>query len=152
MMDAILRKLRGAVGTAVTWAIGWAVVAFLVFSVIRLVGVGSAPFAEFVGVLTAITAASGFVAGGIFSLGLATFHRDRRLEDLRVGPMAGLGAVAAVLLPGLAAVSGLFEYTPLTLRGTLVLGTAIAVLGGVTGGGLVKIAKGADADRLPPVE
>jgi len=151
-MDGMLRKLRGAFGTAVTWAIGWAVIAFALFSILRVVGVGSAPFAEFVGVLTTITAASGFIAGGVFSLGLATFHRNGRLDDLRVGPMAALGAVAAVLLPGVAVVSGLFEYTPLTLRGTLVFGAAVAVLGGVTGGGLVKIARGADADRLPPGE
>lgn len=151
-MKGLLRRLRGAVGTAVTWAIGWAVITFPIFAVLHVVGVGSAGFGEFVGVLTTIASASGFIAGGIFALGLATFHRDRSLDELRVIPMAVLGAAAAIVLPGLAIASGFFEYTPLTWRGTIVFGTAMAVLGSATGGGLVKIAKGADGQRLPPGE
>lgn len=147
-MNGLMRRLRGAAGTAVTWAVGWAVVALPFTVVMWLLGGSDLPLMETLGPLTAIAAGSGFVSGGIFSLGLAALGRNRSLEDLNVAPMAALGAAAAVVLPILAFASGLFEYTPLTWQGAAVFTAAMAGLGGATGGGLVKIAKGADAERL----
>ncbi len=151
-MDGMLRKLRGALGTAVTWAIGWAIAAVPLTTIMWLLGGSDLPLLDTVGPLTAISAGSGFISGGLFSLGLATLGRSRSLEELRVAPMALLGAGAAIVLPIIAFASGLFEYAPITWRGATIFTSVMAVLGAATGGGIVKIAKGADAQRLSPGE
>jgi hypothetical protein len=63
-----VRKLRGALGTAVTWAVGWAAGGFalaviLVFLIPGLAGIESGTFADLAPVLTIIGGVSGMLGG-----------------------------------------------------------------------------------------
>ena len=152
-MDGLIRKLRGAFGTAVTWAIGWGALALPLSSVMWFLGGSDASFVDTVGAISAVAAGSGFLAGGVFSLGLAAFGRNRRLEDLKVLPMALLGALAAAALPVAIALYGLAAMPfGLDWDVLLTIGTVLTGFGALTAGGLLKIAQGGDTERLPPGE
>ena len=82
-MKKWLRRLRGAVGMGLTWAVGWAITGVLV-------GVASlllpnlpwdAFFAVFDAPLPAL-AIPGFVGGAIFSMVLGVVGRRRRFHEL----------------------------------------------------------------------
>ena len=92
-MKGFLRRLRGIVGTGLTWALGWAG-ATTVFSVIL-----GAPLGRLVGVATT-GAIFGFIAGGTFAVILSIAERHHSLADLsvrRVALWGGIGGVALVL-------------------------------------------------------
>jgi hypothetical protein len=147
------RKLRGALGTAVTWAIGWASLAVPGSSLMWVLGGSDATFLETVFALTAMAAGSGFLAGGVFSLGLAAFGRNRSLEELKVLPMALLGGIAAALLPITVGIYGLLEPSFIAEWDVLfMVGGVLTGFGAVTAGGLLKIAKGGGAAQLTPGE
>jgi hypothetical protein len=154
-MNGWIRKLRGAFGTAVTWAIGWAALAVPASGLLWVLGGSDATFLETIGAVTAMAAGSGFLAGGVFSFGLAAVGRNRSLEDLNVLPMALMGGLAAAVLPIAVGIWALFDPVFLLLVDWDVLlpvGATLTAFGAVTAGGLLRIAKGGDADRLPPGE
>ena len=115
-MKKWLRRLRGAVGMGLTWAVRWAITGVLV-------GVASlllpnlpwdAFFAVFDAPLPAL-AIPGFVGGAIFSMVLGVVGRRRRFHELSLPRFAAWGALGGVLLSlvpaamvtvGLATVSG----------------------------------------------
>ncbi len=163
-MDGLIRKLRGAFGTAVTWAAAWVVLTFPLSSIQWLLDDSFLRFSYWssVGLGAAVAAASGFLAGGVFSIAVAGFGRHRRLEDLSTARMALLGAAAAAVVPVVlvaldqTGTLGLFlpEGWDLVLDwgGAALMGGVLAALGGATAGGLIRIAKSADREPLPPGE
>lgn len=92
-MKGFLRRLRGIVGTGLTWAIGWAG-STTVFSVIL-----GTPLSRLAGV-AATGAIFGFIAGGTYAVILSIAERRHSLADLslrRVALWGGIGGVALVL-------------------------------------------------------
>lgn len=108
MLRALLRKLRGIAGMALSWAIGWGAVFGLTAGLIGLFGLTPAPGMSQVVAAFQVTiffgtmgAVLGFLTGSVFSLVLMAAERKRRLSDLRTPRFALWGAAAGgmALLP-----------------------------------------------------
>jgi uncharacterized membrane protein len=116
-MKKWLRRIRGAVGTGLTWAVVWAVVA-------GLIGMLVDPDGSMDEMWPAIGAYPGFLGGVVFSALLAVAARRRGLDDLSLGRVAAWGAGAGFLV-------GVIPFTigdptteiPLWLLAVLVIGT-----------------------------
>lgn len=136
----MLRKLRGALGTALTWAVGWAVTAFAASSVAFLF-IGRGLWLDLVLQTTAAAAIFGLAGGATFSLVLGAIPWRRRLTELRARRMALWGAGAGLLAPvaltffavatGARAQADVLAFVMLLFSG----------LGAATAGGTVKLAQ-----------
>ncbi len=157
-MRLILRRLRGALGNAVTWAVAWFGTGFLFITAVNVLKLGF--FRQYVGFslssaleYAATMAVVGFVTGGAFSLYVATAFRDKRLQDLSPARFALGGGLVAVLLSlgVLGVVTGFDVFLLKDLIWPILLP---AVLGSVTGYGSIKLAQKAlpGAERAPELE
>jgi hypothetical protein len=90
-MRQLIRRLRGVIGTGLTWALGWAGFSAVVGAIF---GAFSIPRLALVG------GAMGFIAGGAFGLILSITERRRRLEDLSLRRIALWGGLGGVLVAG----------------------------------------------------
>ncbi len=138
----LLKRLRGVLGTALTWATGWGVLG----AGLHLVAVALGWFGLF-GVTLASDvighALIGFLGGAGFSMGLLLTERRGSLAQLSVGRSAAWGGVAglvgsAVVLATLGGFGMLPSLAPVLLAGS--------VLGAVSGGGMSAVARAS----LPP--
>ena len=94
-----LKRIRGAFGMGLTWAIGWAVAGVLI-------GVSSnvftgLPWDSFFDVFDAplpALAIPGFVGGALFSIVLSIAGRHRKFDELSVPTFAAWGAFGGLLL------------------------------------------------------
>lgn len=144
MMKSILRRMRGALGTAVTWAVAWAGGGFglaaLLFMASPRLGLGL--FADAAPMITLLAGATGFVGGTVFSAVLGTVHGRRSLADLSAVRIALWGGLAGMLVPlGVIAGAAIWGAVPLSVGS---LGTAALVFGGLgaaTGGGTIMLAQ-----------
>lgn len=98
-MQRWLRRIRGAVGMGLSWAIGWAAVGLLigVSSVLLPRLPWDAFFAVFDAPLPAL-GVPGFFGGALFSVVLGIAGRRRSFDELSVGRVAGWGALGGLLL------------------------------------------------------
>jgi hypothetical protein len=139
-----LKRIRGAIGTGVTWAVGWALAGLAIgVSSLLLPGpVWDAFFAVFDAPLPAL-AVPGFFGGLIFSVVLGVAARHRRIDELpmaRVMTWGALGGALLSLVPGtmvalgLATIAegahGVWQFTaligpPLTLSSALSAGATL---------------------------
>ena len=128
----MLRKLRGALGLALTWAVAWGLGGFLLGVLLYLVGpgFGPIPFWSLAPLLALRTGMLGFVGGGAFAVVLGTIHRKRRLGELGSFRMALWGALAGLVMP----VAGIATIVGATGGGIpirAILGPAVVVFGGL---------------------
>ena len=87
-MKSWLRRIRGAAGMALVWAVTWAAVGALKAMLVDPIGtLGTLWLGPPIGVFP------GFVGGLLFSALLAIAAGDRRLEDLSVREAGGWGAL-----------------------------------------------------------
>jgi len=142
-MKRWLRRLRGALGTGLSWAVGW-------FGVGAIVGV---PLAISAGVPVLAGAVSiafgwarlGFVGGVFFSSVLMVAERRRALDELSLRRFAGWGALGGLLLAGVGITSQGFTLI------ALIPATVAALLGAASATGSLVLAKRAgDAGLLEP--
>jgi hypothetical protein len=138
----ILRRLRGALGNALAWGVGWFTAGFALFAALRVVGIFDYSWAE--ALVYALRAGIvGAATGGAFSVVIALLYKGRRLSELswiRFG--IGGGIVTGLFVP-------LFLQTMNLLSGDglvpweLVLddGLTMALFGGVAAGGSLKLAQ-----------
>lgn len=149
-MSVILRRLRGALGTALAWATAWFGFGFLFITVTNVFHLPV--FRQYLNftLWTALryalsTAAVGFVTGGLFSLYVATGFGGREVRDLRPVRMAIGGAVVAVAVSlGMLAIGLVQAYQGLQLFQLIDLfwPTLLpAALGGATSYASVKLAQ-----------
>ena len=141
-IDNIVRRLRGALGNAVAWGLGWFTAGFALFAALRVVGVFNYSWAD--ALIYAIRAGIvGAATGGAFSVVIALLYKGRRLSELswwRFG--IGGGVLTGLFVP-------LFLQTMNLLSGDglvpweLVLddGLSMALFGGVAAGGSLKLAQ-----------
>lgn len=136
-MTQWLRRIRGAIGIALTWAAAWFGAGILLA---RVPGFYSdLPFAL-------LFAPLGFVTGVIFSGILGALERRRRFDRLSLSHFAGWGAVSGLLLSGAFVVGA-------ALRGEswwgefLVFGPPLALSSAVSAAGSLALARRAQRWR-----
>jgi hypothetical protein len=133
---SLLRTLRGVVGTALTWAGGWAVLG----AVLHGVAVGLGWYGMFGVTLVADVvghAAMGLLGGAGFSIGLLFTERRGTLSELSVIRSAAWGAVSAlggsvVVLASLGGFGMLPSLMPVIV--------AAGAFGALSGGGMSAVA------------
>jgi hypothetical protein len=96
-MKGFLRRLRGVIGTAITWALGWGGVYAVIQVGLKLI------FGHPMSVLLLAFMGSilGLIAGGSFAIILSIAERHRTLDQLslkRVALWGGIGGAALVLV------------------------------------------------------
>ena len=91
-MGRLGRRIRGAIGMGVTWAVAWSAVGLVPRWVLGFEP--DAPFPIIFGVL-------GFAAGVTFSAILALTEGRRRFDQMSIPRFAGWGAVGGLLLSAL---------------------------------------------------
>lgn len=126
-MKTLLRRLRGALGVAVTWAIGWGVVMFVIGTVISIVDPPSIDPGEEPWRLALIVAPVGAISGAVFALVFAVAERHRRLHDLSGWRAAAWGAIGGAALPLLTPMNNSIVYNTAVL-GALFAGTTVAIV------------------------
>jgi hypothetical protein len=90
-----LRRVRGAVGMGVVWALVWAPIAVVIGTTIV------DPHDTMDEMWPMVGALPGFLGGVTFSVVLATAARRRRLEELSIGRVAAWGALAGFVVGSL---------------------------------------------------
>lgn len=119
-MNRILQRIRGVVGTGLTWAAAW-------------VGLGAGIGAlagldlQFILQIALGNSVSGFLAGSAFAGILSVAERNHSLEELslkRVAIWGALGASALTLLPLAYGVPVGYLLAPILINGTIGAGMA----------------------------
>ena len=114
-MKRFLRRIRGIIGTGLTWAVGWmGLIGLVVFPVLALFGWPI--FSDFGLYLinVRIVGVLGFVAGSSFALVLSALERRRKLEDLsfiRIAMWGGLGGLVLAALDGFTNLGAVIAFT-----------------------------------------
>ncbi|MBL8961368.1 MAG: hypothetical protein JNJ98_16035 [Gemmatimonadetes bacterium] len=141
-MNPWLKRLRGALGMGVTWALGWGLIGGLIME--GLVDRDG----RVLDMWPQALAIPGFVCGVAFSVVLGIAARRRRFDELSVPRFAAWGAIAGGALGGLALAAGAMPLvTPLWLRAVGLLGP-VAVLCAGSAAGTLAIAR-AGGGTLP---
>jgi hypothetical protein len=90
-MKGFLRRLRGIIGTGLTWAVGWPIV-----NVAFCLLIGLPP--RFLGPAVLTGLSSGFLAGSVFAVILSVVERRRTLEGLSLKRTALWGGIGGIFL------------------------------------------------------
>lgn len=136
-MKKWLRRIRGAVGMGLMWALVWGPVAVLI-------GLMVDPDGSMDEMWVAIGAYPGFLGGVVFSAVLAVAARHRGLDDLPLSRVALWGAAAGLIVGTLPFLIG--EPTsdrPVWILAAIVI-TSITVLSAVSAAGSLALARMAD--------
>lgn len=129
----LLRRIRGIVGTALTWTAGWGVLGAVV-SAVTILASGPWDGAPVVGMISMgalFLATYGFIAGLVFSLVVLAGERRHTLHQLtlpRVTAWGGLGGVLMAAVPVATAGPSLLTGVFLLVSGLLGAGSAAASL------------------------
>ena len=142
-MKQFLRRLRGVIGTGLTWAFGWAGLygAFL----LAAWAFGAEAQWELSLVLRLVfnVGTFGFLAGSTFGVVLSIFERHKSLEDLtfkRIALWGSLGGLAVIAMLSVLYGTPVFTFlTPVILYTLLGIGSAT---------GTVALAKRADTKLI----
>lgn len=134
-MRTWLRRIRGAIGMGLTWAVAW-LGAGLVLLLIVGPDAADVPFPLGFGAL-------GFLAGATFSGVLGMIEGRRRFDQMSLPRFAGWGAVGGLLLSGIfVGVTTLLGE--LTLDVFLVLGPVFTAAGAASAAGTLVLARMAE--------
>jgi hypothetical protein len=136
-MRGLLRRLRGILGTGLTWAFGWAGVS-VVLSML-----GGLPL-QYFGQVVLSGLFRGFIAGGAFAVIFSIAERRHALEDLSLKRVAVWGGIGGSLV-FLAAVPILLSVG-FPIGGMLVPIATNALLGAGFASGSVALARWGDKE------
>jgi len=129
-----MRRIRGAVGMGLTWAVGWFAAGM---ALLLIVGPDAAdvPFPLGFGMF-------GFFAGVLFSGVLGIVEGRRRFDQMSLPRFAGWGAVGGLVLSGaFVLIVALVEGTPAFLLNVMVLGPVFALAGAGSAAGSLALAR-----------
>jgi predicted membrane-bound spermidine synthase len=98
-MQTLLRRLRGMLGMGLSWAVGWAMVMFIIGSIIRVVDPDSIDAGEEPWRMAGVIAFVGFLSGTAFAAIFASAERRRKIRELSVLRSAVWGALGGAVLP-----------------------------------------------------
>ena len=99
-MKKWLKRIRGAVGMGLTWAVAWSPVGLIFAAVL-----GSLEVLAYV-VFGGMFAVAGLIGGGAFSVVLGIAERRRTFDQMSLPRFAGWGALGGLLLSVLLLNSG----------------------------------------------
>lgn len=160
-MKSFFRKLRGALGNALTWAAGWFIGAFPLTALAPYIFKTTENFTYW-GAATFLAptlAVIGFASGGAFSFYLGIAGRKQRLNELKPGRVAlGTGITVGLLMAVFLVLFVSLRGFPVSLAPTILGASIFGGLGGLTALGQVKIAQKAlplgeeGPDELDPGE
>ena len=119
-MTTFLRKLRGIFGMGLTWGVGWAMVLFVIGTIIGIVDPDSIDPGEEPWRMALIVGTVGFVSGSLFGLIFSRAERRKSIKDLSVSRATLWGALGGAALPLLTSMNDA------TLFNTVPLGAAFA--------------------------
>lgn len=144
-----LRRLRGALGMGLTWAVAWAPIGVLFGIIVDPTGAMDEPW-------IAVGALPGFLGGMVFSAALGLAEGRRRFDELSLSRFAAWGGVGGLLLGALpfaflaprAEVVGL----PLWLLGIATFGSASLLSAGLASGTLALARMSEDRELLDASE
>jgi hypothetical protein len=98
-MTTLLRRLRGMLGTGITWAVGWAIVMFIIGTIIGIADPAAIDPGEEPWRLGAVVGFVGFLSGAAFAAIFASAERRRKIQELSVARAALWGALGGAVLP-----------------------------------------------------
>ncbi len=133
-MKEWLRRIRGAIGMGLTWAIAWFGAGVILLLVVGF-GAADVPFPIGFGVF-------GFLAGVTFSGVLGIVEGRRKFDQMSLPRFAGWGAVGGLLL------SGIFAWAAGLGGEFLVLGPVFALSGAGSAAGSLALARRAEEREL----
>lgn len=143
-MKSWLRRVRGAVGNGITWALGWAPIGALTgLATGWLLG---APAGIVAGNFAGMFAVLGFLGGAVFSGVLRLAEGRRRFAELSLPRFVGWGALGGLLLGGAAAAIGLLG-PGLSVVDAIMVGTT-TLLGSASAAGSLALARRVDREAL----
>lgn len=128
-----LRRIRGAIGMGLTWAVAWLGAGLVLLLIVGL-DAADVPFPLFFGLL-------GFLAGVTFSGVLGIVEGRRRFDQMSLPRFAAWGAIGGLLL------SGVFTWVSGLAGEFLVLGPVFALSGACCAAGSLALARRAE-DRV----
>ncbi|MCK5448145.1 MAG: hypothetical protein KAJ43_08365 [Gemmatimonadetes bacterium] len=133
-MTKWLRRIRGAVGMGLTWALAWFAAGVVLLMVVGF-GAADVPFPLGFALL-------GFLAGVTFSGVLGIAEGRRRFDQMSLPRFAGWGAVGGLLL------SGIFVLAADLGDAILVLGPVFALSSAACASGSLALARMAEDREL----
>lgn len=140
-MTKWMKRVRGAVGMGVTWALAWAPVAVLI-------GLAVDPDGSMDEMWPAIGAYPGFLGGVVFSVVLAIAARRRRLDELSLPRVAAWGALAGFVVGALPFMIGeSASEIPAWMLAVIVIGS-ITGLSAASAAGSLALARRAERRAL----
>lgn len=134
-MKKWLRRIRGAIGMGLTWAIAWFGAGLVLLLVVGF-GAGDVPFPLVFGVL-------GFLAGVMFSGVLGIAERRRRFDQMSLPRFAVWGGIGGLLLSGIFVLAAVLGGEGLG-EALLVLGPVFALAGAGSAAGSLALARMAE--------
>ena len=148
--DTIFRRLRGALGNALVWGVGWVTVGLALLATLRVVGVFTFPWVELISFAIRLGIV-GAVTGGAFAVVIRLLYHGRRLSEIswvRFG--IGGGLVTGLFVPLFFQTMNLLSGDGLVPWGQVLDdGLWTAVFGSVLAGGSLKLAQLGET-ALPP--
>ena len=147
-MSNWLRRIRGALGMGLTWAIA----GFLLGGVIELIhNIWPNPIGSAVDIWPAVLAYPGFVGGVAFSAVLGVAGRRRRFDELSLPTVAAWGALGGLivsLIPAAMVTLGLATPNVPLWQLTLGLLGPFGIGGAIAASGSLALARSADDREL----
>jgi hypothetical protein len=132
-MQKWVRRIRGAIGVGLTWAVAWFLAGMLLLLVVGF-GAADVPFPLFFGFL-------GFLAGATFSGILGLLAGRRRFDEMSLPRFAGWGALGGLLLSGIVSLAA----GPGNL---VVLAPVFGLAGAISASGTLALARRAEEREL----
>lgn len=145
---AFLRKIRGALGTGLVWALAWVLGTLALLGVSVLIPDGGPQMWSLLPLRIVVAATIGFVNGVMFSVVFSVANRRRRLSEIEPARAGVLGLAAGIMFPAVLLGAGGVTGAPVPV-GALVMSLVTGGgLGMATAAGSVRIAKSAAAKEL----
>jgi hypothetical protein len=135
-MKKWLRRIRGAIGMGLTWAVAWFGAGLVLLLVVGF-GAADVPFPLFFGLL-------GFFAGVLFSGVLGFVEGHRRFDQMSIPRFAGWGGVGGFLLAVAFVLVVALSGDPTLLKNLVFLGPLFAVAGATCAAGSLALARKAE--------
>lgn len=142
-MPKWLRRIRGAVGTGLIWAVAWAPIGLLIGMIVDPDGAMDEPW-------IAVGTLPGFIGGVIFSVVLGIAARRRRFDQLSMSRFSTWGAAAGLLVGVLSFLDSVNPQLP-TWFPFVVIGS-ITAMSAVSAAGSLALARMAEKHALPASE
>jgi hypothetical protein len=127
-MKRWLRRIRGAIGMGLTWALAWFGAGLILLAVVGF-GAADVPFPLFFALL-------GFLAGVMFSGVLGIVEGRRRFDQMSLTRFAAWGGAAGLLLAGALVLAAALGWDAL-----VVLGPVFALAGAGSAAGSLALAR-----------